>query len=111
MSNCLAAFLVCPILCSSPGLLTLLHLAKLPRQLFALLETVVLLVFLDLAHLISKAIFRIWKSLAATCATQVTKESLVLFLQIDYVGLPTHQQEITCCNVSSNRSDGLVRNV
>lgn len=59
MNNCLATFLVCPTFCSSSGLLTLLHLPKLQRQLFALLETFVLLVFLDVADLISKAIFQL----------------------------------------------------
>lgn len=110
MSNCLATFLVCPTLCSSPGLLTLLYLAKLQCQLFALLETFVLLVFLDLADLISKAIFQIWKSFAAICATQAIKESLPLSPQVGCVRSPTHQQVITCCNVSSSYSDGLVRN-
>ena len=110
MSNCLATFLVCPTLCSSPGLLTLLHLAKLQCQLFALLETFVLLVFLDLADLISKAIFQIWKNLAGICAAQVIKVSLPLSLQIEGVGSPTHQPETAYFNVSRSYSDGLVRN-
>lgn len=66
MSNCLATSLGCPTLCSSPGLLTVLHLAKLQCQLFALLETFVPQVFLDLADLISIAFFQIWKSLTST---------------------------------------------
>lgn len=57
MSNCLATSLGCPTLCSSPGLLTMLHLAKLQCQLFALLGTFVLQVFLDLADQISKAFY------------------------------------------------------
>lgn len=73
------------------GLLTLSHLAKLQSQVFALLETFVLLVFLDLADLISEAILQIWKSLAAMCAIQVIKKSLPLSLQIEHVGSPKHQ--------------------
>lgn len=57
MSNCLATSLGCPTLYSSPALLTVSHLAKLQCQLFALLGTFVLQVFLDLADLISKALF------------------------------------------------------
>ena len=109
-TKCLATFLVYPTLCSSSGLLTLLHLAKLQRQLFVLLETSVFLVFLDLADLISKAVFQIWKSPAAICTTQIIKESLPLSLQTECVGSPTHQQQITCCNLSRGCSDGLVRN-
>lgn len=57
MSNCLATSLGCPTLCSSSGLLTMLCLAKLQCQLFALLGTFVLQVFLDLSDPISKAFF------------------------------------------------------
>lgn len=96
MSKCLAPFLVFPALCSSPGLLTLLHLAKRQCQLFALLQTSVLLVFLGLADLISTAALQIWDSHAALCATQAIEESFLLSLQIKCVGSPRHQQEITC---------------
>lgn len=83
MSNCLATSLGRPTLCSS--------LAKLQCQLFALLGTFVLQVFLDLADPISKAfVFRFGRASQLSTGPQGKP-----FPFSQCLGSTTQQQEIT----------------